>query len=79
MTDRVCKMTKKLDAIAYDLVRDHFHYYDAGMHDLARKITAALEQVQAAERTPQPCGHPRACIVSSDEGTHYCGWCEQCA
>ena len=23
----------------------------------------------------QPCGHPIECIVSSDEGTHYCGWC----
>ena len=61
----VCKMTKKLDGIAYDIVRDHFHYYDAGMHDLACKITAALEQAQAAERTPQPCGHPMACVVSA--------------
>ena len=75
----VCKMTKKLDGIAYDIVRDHFHYYDAGMHDLACKITAALEQAQAAERAPQPCGHPMACVVSSDEGTHYCGWCASLA
>jgi len=22
------------------------------------------------------CGHPTACIVSDDEGTNYCGWCE---
>jgi kynureninase len=24
----------------------------------------------------EPCGHPTACIVSTDEGTSYCGWCE---
>ena len=24
-----------------------------------------------------PCGHPVACVVSSDEGTNYCGWCEE--
>ena len=23
----------------------------------------------------QPCGHPVECIVGSDEGTSYCGWC----
>jgi len=23
----------------------------------------------------QWCGHPTACITSSDEGTNYCGWC----
>ena len=27
----------------------------------------------------QPCGHPIECIVSSDEGTHYCGWCASLA
>ncbi len=27
------------------------------------------------ERDTQPCGHPRSAIVSSDEGTHYCGAC----
>lgn len=25
------------------------------------------------------CGHPTACIVSSGEGTNYCGWCEDVA
>src|SRR3990167_5310060 len=24
---------------------------------------------------PQPCGHPAACVVSSDDGTNQCGWC----
>jgi hypothetical protein len=23
------------------------------------------------------CGHPRACLVSSDDGTHYCAACER--
>jgi len=23
----------------------------------------------------QPCGHPVTCILSTDEGTHHCGWC----
>ncbi len=23
-----------------------------------------------------PCGHPRVCLVSTDEGTHHCAWCE---
>ena len=23
----------------------------------------------------QVCGHPVACIISTDEGTHHCGWC----
>lgn len=27
----------------------------------------------------QPCGHPKVCIFSSDEGTHYCRWCEDVA
>ena len=25
------------------------------------------------------CGHPVACIKSTDEGTHHCGWCEELA
>ena len=25
----------------------------------------------------QPCGHPTSAIVSSGEGTHYCGECER--
>ena len=25
------------------------------------------------------CGHPIACIRSTDEGTHHCGWCEELA
>lgn len=28
---------------------------------------------------PQHCTHPAACIVSSDEGTSYCGWCADVA
>jgi len=24
----------------------------------------------------QPCGHPKSSIVSSGEGTHYCGDCQ---
>ena len=27
----------------------------------------------------QPCGHPAACIVNSEEGTSYCGWCAEVA
>jgi hypothetical protein len=23
-----------------------------------------------------PCGHPRVCLVCTDEGTHHCAWCE---
>lgn len=34
-----------------------------------------LDAIRAEERSPQPCGHPAACVVSSDEGTSYCGWC----
>ena len=26
-----------------------------------------------------PCGHPEQCVVSSDEGTSYCGWCKEVA
>jgi len=26
-----------------------------------------------------PCGHHTACVVSTDEGTHYCGRCEEVA
>jgi hypothetical protein len=33
----------------------------------------------AEQRKPQPCGHPTACITSSDEGTSYCAWCEDVA
>lgn len=25
----------------------------------------------------QPCGHPKSAVVSSDEGTSYCGECER--
>jgi len=25
----------------------------------------------------QRCGHPVACIVSTGEGTNYCGWCAE--
>jgi len=32
-------------------------------------------EVMFREAEEQPCGHPAACIVSSDEGTNYCGWC----
>ena len=31
------------------------------------------------ENDKQPCGHPVACIVSSDEGTAHCAWCEEVA
>lgn len=30
------------------------------------------------DRQPH-CGHPVECIVSSDEGTNYCGWCNETA
>lgn len=30
-------------------------------------------------RELQPCGHPIACVVSSDEGTNHCGWCADVA
>ena len=29
----------------------------------------------AAQREPMPCTHPRACVVSANEGTNHCGWC----
>ena len=40
--------------------------------EVERLLTARLQEAQAA----QPCGHPRACIISGKEGTAYCGWCE---
>lgn len=34
--------------------------------------------VQRLENDPlMPCGHPQSAIVSSDEGTHYCGMCAE--
>ena len=38
-----------------------------------------LEECVAAGRALQPCGHPRAVIVDSKEGTSYCAWCESLA
>ena len=38
------------------------------------------DEIRAAEdeqRAPMPCGHPLACVVSSDEGTNFCGACER--
>ena len=29
-----------------------------------------------ASDTPMSCGHPKSAVVSADEGTQYCGVCE---
>ena len=44
-----------------------------------KEAPAPEEQAQAAEpvQEPQSCGHPTSAIVSSDEGTNYCGACEE--
>lgn len=31
----------------------------------------------AVENKLMPCGHPQSAVVSSDEGTNYCGECER--
>jgi len=48
---------------------DHFSYIDmaAGQVEAAAAIAAL----------GMPCGHPVACVVSSDEGTSHCGACER--
>jgi len=46
-----------------------------------RPSSLAQKRIQELERrlAPQPCGHPGACIVSTDEGTGHCAWCEEVA
>ena len=47
---------------------------------LAWEQASAQRDVDMARlKESQPCGHPAACIVSSDEGTSYCGWCADVA
>ena len=38
---------------------------------------AAWKAATAAQREPMECGHPRACVVSDDEGTNFCAWCAE--
>ena len=47
----------------------------------SEEIVALLDLADEGEKAsaPQPCGHPAACVVSSEEGTAYCGWCADVA
>jgi len=42
-------------------------------------LERAWNDATAAQRKPQLCGHPTACVVSTDERTGYCGWCADVA
>jgi hypothetical protein len=42
--------------------------YEMGQIAEGRKFNALLDE-------PMPCGHPRRFIISSGEGTNYCGMC----
>lgn len=45
---------------------------------LSRQLDEAEQRI-AALTAPMPCGHPGACVVSSGEGTNFCGWCADVA
>lgn len=40
-------------------------------------VIKTLRQQLAQAHEIMPCGHPRACIVSGDEGTNHCSACVQ--
>lgn len=44
--------------------------------EMAEQVLAILIDKSITDKDVLPCGHPVVCIVRSDEGTHYCGWCE---
>ena len=59
---------------------------DNGEAELSRKLFAEIQQLQAAEREPMACTHPKACLVEREvsnieknEGplsdTEYCSAC----
>ena len=48
------------------------NYIDGLMRECQQQ-QAEVERLKAL----QPCGHPNADIVSSDEGTQYCGRCAE--
>lgn len=50
-----------------DLPDLHPSISDIALHQLFSDI--------AGQTGRQPCGHPVACIISTGEGTHHCGWC----
>lgn len=50
---------------------------DAGNRLLEGMEDRLFTPTHPAATSHLPCGHPDACVVSSDEGTHYCRWCEE--
>jgi hypothetical protein len=53
--------------------------------DIIAVVEAASKKIEQLKieiadlRKRQLCGHPKACIIYTDEGTHYCAWCENVA
>ena len=71
-----------------DVIRTFIHAWDdwsESSDGRAGPLWRALDDASLAlpiqkygKREPpvQPCGHPAACVVSGDEGTQWCGWCD---
>ena len=55
---------------------DHINKIEIhGDEKLRNKILDFLNSSQQ-DNILMLCGHPKSAIISSDEGTHYCGMCE---
>lgn len=70
-----------LEQARYEALGPLLDALDAADLSLSHEIREH-EAAQAAARaavTRQPCGHPGACVASSDEGSSYCRWCEEVA
>ena len=77
LNDAVCDFESEGNSISGDMLTASMEAIVL-MRCLAvpHSVTPAVAN---GDSSKQPCGHPRACIVSSDEGTGHCAWCEEVA
>jgi len=84
---KACEAIDSLDDDALGMANVGNRYQWPIKSELLTYLRAVLDEtlsitpaVTNGDSSKQPqCGHPPAAIVSSDEGTQYCAWCEEVA